>query len=144
MLFIKKVGHALWASGEECSPPFWTFAKNLLFFAPVFYGITWFGSHHVPSREMWMAFFWGAFFFSPSPKKAAIHHASIRHSQAWRIVLKNKNLLLNKKPPILRMWLEMDGEIKNKCVVFIPQGRIEMPVEEVVKLANQIKEQNSP
>ncbi len=56
------------------------------------------------------------------------------------IVLKNKELLLNKKPPILRMWLEMDDEIKKKHWVFIPQGRIEMPVEEVVKLANEIKE----
>ncbi len=56
------------------------------------------------------------------------------------IVLKNKELLLNKKPPILRMWLGMDNEIKTKHWVFIPQGRIEMPVEEVVKLANEIKE----
>ncbi len=56
------------------------------------------------------------------------------------IVLKNKELLLKKKPPVLRMWLEMDGEIKNRRLVFVPQGRIEMPVEEVVKLANEIKE----
>ena len=59
------------------------------------------------------------------------------------VVLKNKELLLNKKPPILRMWLEMDDEIKKKRWVFIPQGRIEMPVEEVVRLANQMKEQGS-
>lgn len=59
------------------------------------------------------------------------------------IVMKNKELLLNKKQPILRMWLEMDDEIKKKHWVFIPQGRIEMPVEEVVKLANQIKERVS-
>ena len=56
------------------------------------------------------------------------------------IVLKNKEFLLNKKPPVLRMWLGMDGEITNKHWVFIPQGRIEMPVEEVVRLANEIKE----
>ena len=56
------------------------------------------------------------------------------------IVLKNKELLLNKKSPVLRMWLKMDNEIKKKHWIFIPQGRIEMPVEEVVKLANEIKE----
>lgn len=59
------------------------------------------------------------------------------------ITLKNKALLLKKKPPILRMWVKMDNEIKERCWVFIPQGRIEMPVEEVVRLANQIKEQHS-
>ncbi len=59
------------------------------------------------------------------------------------IVLKNKELLLNKKSPVLRMWLKMDNEIKKKHWVFIPQGRIEMPVEEVVRLANQIKAQHS-
>ena len=90
-----------------------------------------------------------AFGFIPWSEIEAVTTSS-RYS--WRVkktfagvavVLKNKELLLNKKPPILRMWLEMDGEIKNKCVVFIPQGRIEMPVEEVVRLANQMKEQGS-
>ena len=56
------------------------------------------------------------------------------------IVLKNKQLLLSKKPSSLRVWLDMENEISTKCRVFIPQGRIEMPVEEVVKLANEIKE----
>lgn len=59
------------------------------------------------------------------------------------IVLKNKEILLKKKPLILRMWLERDDEIKKKHWIFIPQGRIEMPVEEVVKLANQMQERNS-
>lgn len=59
------------------------------------------------------------------------------------IALKNKELLLKKKPSILRMWLKMEKEISEKRWVFIPQGRIEMPVEEVVRLANQIKAQHS-
>ena len=40
------------------------------------------------------------------------------------------------------MWLATDDEIKKKHWVFIPQGRIEMPVDEVVILANQIVEGN--
>lgn len=59
------------------------------------------------------------------------------------IKLKNKQLLLTKKPPIFQMWLKQDDEVAKKCWVFIPQGRIEMAVEEVVRLANQIKAQHS-
>lgn len=47
------------------------------------------------------------------------------------IVLKNKGVLLRKKPKIMSVWMQQDDEIKKKRQVFIPQGRVDVPVEEL-------------
>lgn len=55
------------------------------------------------------------------------------------IVLKNKDTLLRKKPKIMAMWMQLDDEIKKKHQVFIPQGRIDVPVEELVARINDFR-----
>jgi hypothetical protein len=57
------------------------------------------------------------------------------------IVLKNKDMLLRKKPKILAMWMQMDDEIKQKRQVFIPQARLDVPVEELVAQINNFHQQ---
>lgn len=52
------------------------------------------------------------------------------------VVLKDKKMLLRKKSKLFAMWMMPDDEIMKKRQVFIPQGRIDMPVEEVVEQIN--------
>ncbi len=59
------------------------------------------------------------------------------------IVLKNKDTLLRKKPKIMAMWMQLDDEIKKKHQVFIPQGRIDVPVEELVARINDFRQQRA-
>ncbi len=55
------------------------------------------------------------------------------------IVLKNKKMLLQKKPKILAMWMEAENEIREKRQVFIPQGRIDVSVDELVAQINEFR-----
>ena len=55
------------------------------------------------------------------------------------VVLKNKNMLLAKKSKPIVLWMQVDGEIKQKRRVFIPQGRVAMPIEEVVEQINAFR-----
>ncbi len=55
------------------------------------------------------------------------------------VVLKNKEMLLRKKPKLVAMWMVPDDEIMKKRQVFIPQGRIAMPVEDVVEQINNFR-----
>jgi hypothetical protein len=57
-------------------------------------------------------------------------------------VVKNKEVLLRRKPGLMKMWLGLDQEITNRRQVFIPQGRLDLPVEEVVRFANEWRNQN--
>jgi hypothetical protein len=50
--------------------------------------------------------------------------------------------LLRRKPGLVKMWLGLDQEITNRRQVFIPQGRLDLPVEEVVRFANEWRNQN--
>ncbi len=53
------------------------------------------------------------------------------------IVLKDRNSLLQKKSKMVAMWMQSDDEIMKKRQVFIPQGRLRLPVDEVVKFASE-------
>ena len=55
------------------------------------------------------------------------------------IVMKNKNTLLRKKNKIIAMWMQVDTEIRDERQIFIPQGRLETPVEELVKQINDLR-----
>ncbi len=55
------------------------------------------------------------------------------------LVLKNKNMLLAKKSKPIALWMQVDDEIKQKRRVFIPQGRIAMPIKDVVEQINAFR-----
>lgn len=59
-------------------------------------------------------------------------------------VVKNKNVLLRRKPGLTGSWLNMDAEISNRRQVFIPQGRLEVPVEDLVAQINQFRARVTP
>ncbi len=54
-------------------------------------------------------------------------------------VVKNEKSLLRRKSGALSSWMSMDPEITNRRQVFIPQGRIAVPVEEVVEQINNFR-----
>jgi len=58
-------------------------------------------------------------------------------------VVKDKNVLLRRKPGLLSSWLSMESEITDRRRIFIPQGRLNMPVEDVVRLANSFRQQQT-
>lgn len=55
------------------------------------------------------------------------------------IVVTNEDTLLRKKPKILSIWIRMDTEVSQKHQVFIPQGRVTIPVENAVCSANKFR-----
>ncbi len=54
-------------------------------------------------------------------------------------VVKNKNVLLRRKPSLTGAWLASDPEISKRRQIFIPQGRIDAPVEDVVSQINAFR-----
>ncbi len=85
------------------------------------------------------------FGFIPWNEIEAVQVASRRASELNKdfigiaIVVKDKNVLLRRKPKMMAAWLNMDAEISRRRQVFIPQGRITMPVEEVVEQINSFR-----
>jgi hypothetical protein len=54
-------------------------------------------------------------------------------------VVKNKNALLRRKPELTRFWLNIDPEIANKRQIFVPQGRIETPIGDLLKQIDSLR-----
>lgn len=72
--------------------------------------------------------------------------ATSRHSrnldkdfQGIAFVVKGKDVLLRRKPSLTRLWLNMDSEISDRHQIFLPQGRLDVPVEDVVLQINQLR-----
>ncbi len=55
------------------------------------------------------------------------------------VVVKNKNVLLQRKPGLTGLWLNLEPEITNRRQIFVPQDRIAMPAEEVVEQINAFR-----
>lgn len=54
-------------------------------------------------------------------------------------VVKNKDVLLKRQPGLMGMWLGSDNEITDRRQVFIPQGRIDVPIEVVAPLITDFR-----
>lgn len=54
-------------------------------------------------------------------------------------VVKNKDVLLKRKPGLMGMWLGSDNEITDRRQIFIPQGRIDVPIEVVAPLITDFR-----
>lgn len=58
---------------------------------------------------------------------------------ALAIVLKDKDMLLRKKSKVVAMWMRPDDSVSKKRQVVIPQGRFEVPVEDLVTQINAFR-----
>ena len=70
MPFVKRIGVWLWEFVVEQAASLLIAAIKALFYAPLFYGLTWLVSHHAPSHEMWYGFIVAVGLFTSPPKKA--------------------------------------------------------------------------
>jgi len=55
-------------------------------------------------------------------------------------VVKNKNVLLRRKPGLLASWMNLEPEITDRRQVFIPQARMDSPIGELVRMANSFRQ----
>lgn len=55
-------------------------------------------------------------------------------------VVKNKEVLLRRKPGLAGMWIGMDDEITDRRQILIPEGRMGLLVDDVVRLVNDFRQ----